>query len=112
MALTFTPTKKDAAKRGFVLIGTIVFSGSYPGSGGDVLDFGPYNPFLSNVQPNFVEIVGKAGFSYLYDFAQKKVTVRVNDAGGANAPMGEHTTAAYAAGVSGDTVLARVEWAA
>lgn len=110
MALALTVTKKTKQMRIFEIVGTLVFSGSYPGSGGDTLDLGPYNPLVSSRNPDFVDIMGKAGFSYLYDFAQKKVTVRVNDAGGANAPQGEHTTAAYAAGVTGDSVVLVARW--
>ncbi len=87
---------------------TIVASGSYP-AGGDALDFGPVARF-TNRQPDIVQIAGIAGFIYQYDSVGKRVIVYCNTAGGADAPLGVHSTGAYAAGVTGDTIKAECIW--
>ncbi len=109
MAIAATVIGKD--KRGGILTAyiTLVFSGNYVNPGGEVLDFNTLVGYTSR-QPKGVQISGKAGFIYQYDGANKKVQVRINDAGGANAPMAEMANGAYAAGVTGDTVTAEVFW--
>lgn len=109
MTLAISNIKKVKDGKTFELTATVALSGSYPALG-EPLDLSGYNPFVSTRQPDIVNAVGKAGFQYQYDHANKKLMVRVNDAGGVNAPMGEHTAAAYAAGVSGDTIIIRATW--
>jgi hypothetical protein len=102
MAAAVTITKQRDFGQGMFVFGTIVFSGNYP-TGGEAMDLTTLGAKTTK-QPDFVDISGKAGFVYSYDFANKKVMVFCNTAGGANGALGEHTAAAYAAGVSGDTV--------
>jgi hypothetical protein len=111
MALAFTLIKTAKQNRVLKIYGTLVFSGSYP-AGGEPLDLASYNRLISSKQPDFVHIEGKAGFEYQYDAANKKIIVYANTAGGADAPMGVHSTGAYAAGVTGDTPALVAEWAA
>lgn len=101
---------KRSGREDLAMTFSIVASGNYVANG-DPVDFAVAGGF-TNRQPDFVTIVGKAGFVYQYDFANKKVFVYTNTAGAANAPLGEHTAAAYAAGVTGDTIRAKVEWLA
>ena len=91
---------------------TLVFSGSYPGSGGDTLDLRPYFP--GNAIPTSVVIRSSAGYAYDYvagtNLSNGKVRVGVNTGAGANLGFPEHTTAAYNAAVIADvvTVIAHV----
>jgi hypothetical protein len=88
-------------------IATLVFSGNYA-AGGDTLDFATIQEGV--IQPMWVDIRGKAGYSYEYDFANKKIIVRQQKdpaaAGGADIPLPELAAAAYPAGVTGDVVKA------
>lgn len=108
LALTGTVVKRDFAVRGGVALVTIVPSGSYA-TGGDTIDFTLLVGFTTK-QPDVVMITGIAGFIYQYDSVNKKMFVYTNTAGGANAPLGEHTAAAYAAGVAADTIKALCWW--
>jgi len=94
--------------------GTLVFSGNYTGTGGDTLDL-TNKGILASKPPVYGEIEGQAGFKYEWSpgttLANGKVKVRINDAGGANAPMAEHSAAALVAGVTGDTISARFVFA-
>lgn len=94
------------------VLGTITFSGSYP-TGGELLNMvtslsnsiqGGGSGVWTVKQPNWVSITGKGGFEYMYDYSNQKVMVYTNTAGGANGNLGEHTAAAYAAGVTADIV--------
>lgn len=114
MAIAVTVNEVVGGDSLMEVFGTIVPSGTYPGSGGETL-----NLSLSSAQglivgkalPLFVNIWGQAGFVYQYTFgttiSNGKFTVYCNTAGGSNAALGEHTNAAYAAGVSGDTIKFR-----
>lgn len=103
---TFKP-KRYMANNFFIVHCRLVASVNYPNPGGDVLDFKPLSRYNTK-QPLLVFIVGIAGFKYEYDLANKKVKVRINDAGGANAPQAEVANGAYPAGVTGDTIDAFV----
>lgn len=107
MALVATKIKSIGTKP-IIVTASIVASGSYA-TGGDALDFAPLAG-LTTKQPDFVQVEGIAGFVYQYDGVAKKLLVYSNTAGGANAPLGEHTAATYAAGVSGDTIKALATW--
>lgn len=108
MALVFT---QDGPRRPGMhtieIFGTLAASGSYA-TGGDAIDFTNLGSILRAKDPLFVEVQGIAGFVYQYNRVTKKLLVYCNTAGGANAPLGEHTAAAYAAGVTGDTIRARI----
>lgn len=108
MANALTVLKRNKSGAGLDAIVQVTLSGSYPALGEPVNWAAAVG--LTNRAPSFVLVVGNAGFIYQWDDVNLKLRVRVNDAGGANAPMGEHTTAAYAAGVSGDKILAYVFW--
>lgn len=111
MAASGTITRSWHDGKMIHVIGTISFSGSYS-TGGDTFDLTAslvdarpgFTGMQTNKQPEYVDIAGKAGFVYTYDMANKKIMVYTNTAGGANNALGEHTAAAYAAGVTGDTV--------
>lgn len=108
MALAGTRTKRDQMPGMLVGVFSVVASGNYA-TGGDSLDLQPLMG-ITTKQPDMVFISGKAGFVYPYDLANKKMLVFCNTAGGANAALGEHTAAAYAAGVTGDTIIAVAFW--
>ena len=113
MAIAVTVNEVASSDGGVTVVyGTIVPSGTYPGSGGETFDCSFPG---SKVQimpgkglPIWVSIVGQAGFVYQYTYgttiANGKFTVYTNTAGGANNALGEHTNASYVAGVSGDTI--------
>lgn len=93
-----------------VLHFTLAFTGSYV-IGGEVQT----NPF-SNVdrekrEPDFILASGRAGFVYQYEKSSKKWLVYCNTAGAANAALGEHTAAAYVAGITGDVINGVAVWA-
>lgn len=106
MALAATVSDVWHDKQRLHIIGTIAASGSYV-AGGDTLDFA-VRGVQARVPPKYVEIHGQAGFIYRFlpgtGISNGKVQVRCNTAGGANAPLDEHTAAAYAAGVTGDVI--------
>lgn len=90
----------------------IVPSGTYP-TGGDTLNLNGLLPGIGAGQiPKSVFIAGQAGFMYQYvngtKMADGKMKVLVATTGGTNLPLGEHTNVTYVAGVSGDTIRARV----
>lgn len=105
MAIAVTVTDKwDDGKRLHV-IGTLVFSGSYP-TGGDTLDFTGKVP--ASRAPLLIMVEGKAGFVYGASLgstiANNLVLVLVEAAVGVNTALAQHTAVAYVAGVTGDTV--------
>ena len=102
MAIAITVTQEHNLGDVLMVRGTFVFSGTYP-TGGEVLT-GFAGLVKSTLKALDMLIHGKGGFVYTYDEAANKVQVFVNTAGGANAPLGEHTAAGYVGGVSGDVV--------
>lgn len=104
MALAVTINEQQDLGKGFLVFFSLVFSGSYPGSNGEPVNWKTAGVKGTSKAATRVIATGKGGFTYPYDRANSTFEVRVNDAGGANAPSGEHTTAAYAAGVTGDVV--------
>lgn len=111
MAMTFT--QNGPRRQGLSVMevyGTLVASGSYA-TGGDTVDFTQLGSVYRARDPLFVAIEGIAGFIYQYNPVTKKVLVYANTAGASNAPLGEHTAAAYAAGVTGDTIRVRMVFA-
>lgn len=108
--MTMVFTQNGPRRPGFHTVevfGTIVASGNYVANG-DPVDFTQLGSILRAKDPLFVEIQGKNGFIYQYDITNKKVLVYVNTAGGANAALGEHTAAAYAAAIPTDTIRVRM----
>ena len=108
MAVTLTMLKRSKGGSGLRALVQVVFSGNYPANG-EPVDFSAVVGF-TNREPDDVDVMGKAGFVYQYDPVNDKILVYCNTAGGANAPLGEHTAAAYAAGVTGDSITAECEW--
>ena len=86
-------------------LATLTFSGNYA-TGGDSFDFATIQQ--GGAQPIWVDIRGKAGYSYEYDFTNKKIIVRQQKdpaaAGGADIPLPELAAAGYPAGVTGDAI--------
>lgn len=107
MPIAITVTRQDKNDIYLIIVGTIALSGTYP-TGGETVAIAGLK--TSKTTPLSFMATGKAGFQYQYDYANAKLMVRVNDAGGANAPMGEHTNATYAAGVSGDTITFEAQY--
>lgn len=146
MAIALAVLKRAKSPRGLHAVVQLTFSGNYA-AGGEVVDF-PLVVGYTSLQPDAVEIDGKAGYKYEYDKATKKVLVRDHPAfvitGGQGAAsalqinpdsnagvlgktvattrtipgrtlgliMDELAAAAYPAGVTGDVVLAKVDWIA
>lgn len=110
MAVTVTKKALLAGGPEARLYFTLVFNTNYP-AGGDTVNFATLGP-TGKAAPLYVQINGIAGFVYTYqgpaagtaDATNGRVQVYCNTAGGANAALGEHTTAAYVAGVTGDTI--------
>lgn len=88
----------------FAVLFRLTPSGSYA-AGGDVLDLKGLSKTALK-QPRMVLIFGQGGHVYLYDLANKKVKTFVATTTGANLPLAEHSAAAYAATVTGDTIWA------
>ncbi len=109
MPVAVSAIKKIKENRSFSVVATLVFSGTYP-TNGEPLDISSYYPYVSARQPDVVQVQGKAGFVYSYDPVNKKIFVYTNTAGGANSALGEHTNAAYVAGVTGDTITLFAMW--
>jgi hypothetical protein len=108
VALALSNIKRKSDGQGVLVVGRITASGSYAASG-DAVDFSTVVG-LTNRRPDFVIITGIAGFIYQYDIANKKMWVRCNTAGGADNALGEHSVGAYAAGVTGDTIIFMAVW--
>lgn len=89
-----------------IIRGTLAFSGSYPGSSGDTFDLTkfPGMPVKKNGRA-IVAIWGVNGYGYGYVSGSDLTNGKVKVTTAANT---EHTTAAYVAGVSGDTVIFEV----
>lgn len=101
MALAVTLDRKIVDLKTIHVFFTIVASGNYA-AGGEALAL----KTLAALQdaPIHVNITGKAGFQYVYDYAADKMMVFTNSAGGANGALTEHTAVAYVAGITGDTI--------
>lgn len=109
MAIAATVTKTWNDGDTVHVIGTLAFSGSYS-TGGDTLNWKTVASFIkSSLLPIWVNVDGIAGYKYEHvmgagsDQSVCKVIVRVATTSGANIGLAEHTAAAYAAGVTGDT---------
>lgn len=87
-------------------VGTIsIAAGDYV-AGGLPLSFAGLVP--SEQPPVHVDIYGIAGFEYKFvkgsSPANGKIMARVNDAGGTNAAMAQHSAVAVVSGITGDTI--------
>lgn len=115
MALAATLLRRNKLGQGLRCEVQITPSGNYA-TGGDALDFRTVCGYTTSL-PTFVVIRGKAGFIYEWagngpasnrTVANQKMLVFCNTAGGANAALGEHTAAAYVAGILADVLTAEV----
>lgn len=100
MALAVTGIKKRQVAGMFVATFDVTPSGNYA-TGGEVLA-----PTLESMHPlgkspDLVRVQGFAGFVFQYNPSAKKLLTFCNTAGGANGALGEHTVAAYVAGITG-----------
>jgi len=101
MALAVTKLQKWADLKSVIGTFSVVASSNYA-AGGEAL--GLQALFAMRKAPFYVVIRGMAGFIYEYDYVNDKMLVFLNTAGGANTALGEHTAAAYVAGITGDTI--------
>lgn len=115
MALAGSLIRRARLGRGMRCEVLLTPSGNYV-TGGDAVDLMAICGMMARL-PTFVTIRGKAGFIYEWagngpntnrTIANQKMLVFVNTAGGANAALGEHTAAAYVAGILADVLVAEV----
>jgi hypothetical protein len=99
MAWAFSQERKGSDRQSFIYTGKLTPSGNYA-LGGEVVPFRGKMP--TTKQPVFVDVRGKAGYVYEYDYANDKLLVRQE--GAAAAPAVELAAAAYPAGVTGDDI--------
>jgi hypothetical protein len=104
MAATATQTRAWQAGSAIRSTGTIVLSGSYT-SGGDPLTLPKPGTMKA---PYFVNVLGKAGYIYQYDFENAKLIVRTGAA--AQAALTELTAGAYIAALTGDVIRYIADW--
>jgi signal peptidase I len=108
MAVAVSVKKRVKPGATLVALCQLTLSGNYP-TGGDTVDFkSPVG--YTNRNPDMAIIQGIAGYIYQWDKANAKLLVR----GGATAgtALAEFTSGAYSAALTGDTILARLEWVA
>ena len=102
MALALSDERKGPGLREFIYSAKVTPSGNYV-AGGEVL--GLHGKMPTTKRPVAVNIRGRAGYVYEYDYDTDKMLVRQE--GAAGAPAVEIAAAAYPAGVTGDHI--RVE---
>ncbi len=100
MALDVTLIKKRQVAGMLIAAFTVTPSGSYV-TNGEVLAPTLESMHFQGKAPDSVFVDGKAGFVFQYDHVAKKLLTYCNTAGGANGALGEHTAAAYVAGITG-----------
>jgi len=107
MAVAISVKKRVKPGNTLVALCQLTLSGSYP-TGGDTCDLSTTG--FTNRKPDMAIIQGIAGYIYQWDRANNKLFVR----GGAAAAVAltEFTSGAYSAALTGDTILARLEWMA
>ncbi len=111
MTITLTLKKRGKGGNTFIALVQIALSGSYV-TGGDPIVAGGANVvgFIPR-RPDFACIEGISGYIYQWDKANNKLIVRGSGAAD-GAPLAEFTSGAYSAALTGDTILARLEWLA
>jgi hypothetical protein len=108
MAVAVSVQKRVKPGATLVALCQLTLSGSYV-TGGDTVDFKTPVGF-TNRNPDMAIIQGIAGYIYQWDKANSKLFVRGGAA--AAAALAEFTSGAYSAALTGDTILARLEWIA
>jgi len=109
MALDVTLIKKRQIAGALLAAFTVTPSGNYA-TGGEVLAPTLESMHFQGKSPDFVNVRGKAGFVFQYDDVNKKLLTYCNTAGGANGALGEHTVAAYVAGITGVALKGTAIW--
>ena len=99
MAIVFTKTRDLPGLRSIRIMGTLAFTGSYV-AGGEV-PTGIVKPGTTK-NPFGARISGKGPHDFKFDPATGKVLVYLAGV--------EHAAAAYVAGVTGDAVVAEIEY--
>lgn len=102
MAVALTIVDQLALPRGILATFTLVFTANYPATG-EPLNFQTAGVKTSKT-PKRVFCSGIAGYVYQWDRALQRMKVKCNTAGGADLGLAEHSTGAYNAAVTGDTV--------
>jgi hypothetical protein len=97
--IVFTKTRDLPGNRSIRILGTLAFSGNYV-AGGEV-PTGIIKPGTTK-NPFNARISGKGTHDFKYDNATGKVLVYLAGV--------EHAAAAYVAGVTGDSVVAEIEY--
>src|SRR5258706_5485781 len=90
----------------------LTFFGTYPGAAGDPFDVTTIVGF-TNRQPDVVNIGGKSGWLYTYDFVNKNIIIKGQQPTSATAgiiPLDDLANAAYPASITGDAVSLYCEW--
>lgn len=105
IAVTTTDSWHDSKR--LHVIGTLVFSGTYP-TGGDTLNFQSVKGVLSSLPPSDVKIHGNSGHAYEFvlgtTIANGLVMVRIATTTSGNVGLSQHSNAAYDATVTADVV--------
>ena len=107
MAVTVAVKKRVKPGNTLVALCQLTLSGNYP-TGGDSCDLSKTG--FTNRKPDMAIIQGIAGYIYQWDRANNKLFVRGGAA--ASVALTEFTSGAYSAALTGDTILARLEWMA
>jgi hypothetical protein len=107
MAVTVAVKKRVKPGNTLVALCQLTLSGSYP-TGGDSCDLSKTG--FTNRKPDMAIIQGIAGYIYQWDRANNLLFVRGGAA--ASVALTEFTSGAYSAALTGDTILARLEWMA
>lgn len=83
---------------------SLTFSGSYT-TGGEACDLRPLIGWVTGRDPYEVSFDQDAsgGWKLTYNHALRTIQVWIEQTIATNTPLGEHTAAAYAAGLTGDT---------
>lgn len=108
MAVAISVKKRVKPGNTLVALCQLTLSGNYP-TGGDACDLSKTG--FTNRKPDMAIIQGIAGYIFQWDRANNKLFVRGSGAADAVALV-EFTSGAYSAALTGDTILARLEWMA
>lgn len=100
MALAVTGIKKRQVAGVFMAAFTVTPSGNYA-TGGEAPDNTLESMHPLGKSPDFFKIETANGFIFQYNHSTKKLMLFCNTAGAANGALGEHTAAAYVAGITG-----------
>ena len=107
MPVTVSVKKRVKPGNTLVALCQLTLSGDYP-TGGDACDLSKTG--FTNRKPDMAIIQGIAGYIYQWDRANNLLFVRGGAA--ASVALTEFTSGAYSAALTGDTILARLEWMA